>query len=88
MVILQTSRIYSKVTGKSMEDTRGDQCDARGTVLEPENLVEPTCAICGRPICFKESKHLYIAITDLEEKLRELVDNHPQWRKNAIVGPL
>ena len=70
---------------KCGEDTRGDQCDACGAVLEPENLVEPVCAVCGKPIGFKNSKHLYIAITKLEKELRELVDTHPQWRKNAIA---
>lgn len=70
---------------KCGKDSRGDQCDACGTVLEPENLVKPICAICKKPISFKNSKHLYIAITKLETKLRELVDNHPKWRKNAIA---
>lgn len=70
---------------KCGKDTRGDQCDACGAVLEPENLLEPVCAVCGKPISFKNSKHLYIAITELEEELRTLVDNHPGWRKNAIA---
>lgn len=70
---------------KCGEDTRGDQCDACGAVLEPENLAKPTCAICGSPIGFKNSKHLYIAISDLEAELKELVDKHPWWRKNAIA---
>lgn len=70
---------------KCGKDTRGDQCDACGAVLEPENLLEPVCAVCGKPISFKNSKHLYIAITELEEELRALVDNHPGWRKNAIA---
>ena len=64
--------------------TRGDQCDACGTVLEPENLKDPICAVCGKPIQFRNSKHLYIAISKLEKELKELVDSHPDWRKNAI----
>lgn len=70
---------------KCGKDTRGDQCDACGTVLESENLVEPICAVCGKPISFKTSKHLYIAITKLQTELKALVDNHPKWRKNAIA---
>lgn len=66
-------------------DTRGDQCDACGTVLEPETLAEPICAVCGKPISFKNAKHLYIAITKLQTELKTLVDSHPQWRKNAIA---
>ena len=70
---------------KCGKDTRGDQCDACGTVLEPENLVEPVCAVCGKPVSFKASRHLYIAVTKLQAELKALVDSHPQWRKNAIA---
>ena len=70
---------------KCGEDARGDQCDTCGTVLEPENLNEPICAICGKNISFKRSKHLYIAISKLENELSELVALHPEWRKNAIA---
>ena len=70
---------------KCGNDTRGDQCDACNTVLEPENLVEPICAVCGKPISFQNAKHLYIAITALQKELKELVDSHPGWRKNAIA---
>lgn len=70
---------------KCGNDTRGDQCDVCGTVLEPENLLEPFCAICKNPISFKKSKHLYISITKLHNELKALVNNHPNWRKNAIA---
>lgn len=70
---------------KCGSDTRGDQCDACGAVLEPEALVEPICAVCGKKIGFKTSKHLYIAITKLQTELKSLVDKHPEWRKNAIA---
>ena len=66
-------------------DTRGDQCDVCGTVPEPETLVEPVCAVCKKAIGFKNSKHLYIAISELTEELKELVDAHPEWRKNAVA---
>lgn len=70
---------------KCGKDTRGDQCDACGAVLEPENLLEPVCAVCKKPVSFKNSKHLYIAVTRLRDKLKRLVDAHPDWRKNAIA---
>ena len=70
---------------KCGKDTRGDQCDACGAVLDAENLVEPVCAVCHNPVSFKNSKHLYIAISALEKELKELVTAHPEWRKNAIA---
>jgi len=75
------------VTGrcpKCGSDARGDQCDTCGTVLDPENLLEPVCAVCSKSISFKMSNHLYIAISNLERQLKELVDGHSEWRKNAI----
>ena len=70
---------------KCGKDARGDQCDACGAVLDPENLVEPVCALCAKPVSFKNSKHLYIAITQLRDELKALVDRHPNWRKNAVA---
>ena len=70
---------------KCGSDTRGDQCDSCGAVLEPETLIEPKCAVCGKPIGFKNATHLYIAISKLQTELEAMVKNHPEWRKNAIA---
>lgn len=64
---------------------RGDQCDACGTVLEPEALIQPRCAVCDGPVVQRQSKHLYIALSKMQDKLQKLVDSHPNWRKNAIA---
>ena len=78
-------RFVTGLCPKCGAPARGDQCDECGTVLEPENLEQPVCAVCGKPIQFKTSKHLYIAISKLENELKDLVDRHPEWRKNAIA---
>lgn len=70
---------------KCGSDTRGDQCDACGAVLEPETLTEPVCAVCGKSISFRNATHLYIAISKLQAKLEALVNGHPEWRKNATA---
>ena len=70
---------------KCGNDTRGDQCDHCGTVLEPEALIEPKCAVCGKSVSFKNSTHLYIAISKLQPELKALVETRPEWRKNAIA---
>lgn len=76
------------VTGKCPvcgEKTRGDQCDACGEVLEPEQLEEPVCAVCGEKVTFRETKHLYIAISKLKKELQAFVDSHDNWRRNAVA---
>lgn len=82
--IFLADRFVLGVCPQCGEETRGDQCDACGTVLEPENLKEPICAVCRHSVSFRSSKHLYIAISKLEKELRELVDRSDGWRRNAI----
>ncbi len=67
------------------EKARGDQCDACGSPLEPENLLEAKCQACGRSTVLRETKHLYIALTELIHQLQAYVEAHPDWRKNAIA---
>ncbi|MBP5668933.1 MAG: methionine--tRNA ligase [Lachnospiraceae bacterium] len=78
-------RFVTGLCPKCGTPARGDQCDACGTVLEPENLENPVCAVCGKPIQFRKSQHLYIAISKLEKELKALACGHPEWRKNAIA---
>ncbi len=77
-------RFVTGICPKCGEPARGDQCDLCGTVLDPESLKEPICAVCKNPVTFRASTHLYIAISKLEKQLRDLVDNSKNWRKNAI----
>ena len=52
----------------------GNQCDACGTILEPEELVEPRCTLCdGSDIGFKETKHWYLDLPKLSDALRAYV---------------
>lgn len=62
---------------------RGDQCEACGNVLEPENLIDPVCSICGGPPELRPSTHLFLAVTKLKEALDDYVESHQDWRKNA-----
>jgi methionyl-tRNA synthetase len=48
----------------------GNQCDDCGTILEPEELVEPRCTLCkGSDIQFKETKHWYLDLPKLSDSL-------------------
>ncbi len=78
-------RFVTGICPKCGREARGDQCDDCGTVLEPENLLHPVCAVCGSQVGFRNSRHLYIAISRLENELRSLVDNAVGWRKNAVA---
>ena len=56
---------------------RGDQCDEQGCgkLLEPEEIIEPYCTICGKKdIEFRETKNLYLKLSEFEEELRNWMD--------------
>lgn len=65
------------------EFARGDQCEACGSVLEPENLLQAECSICGESPEFRSTNHLYLAVTRMKEELGKYIESHSDWRKNA-----
>ena len=65
------------------ENARGDQCEACGSVLEPESLLDAKCSICGDSPELRPSDHLYLAVTRMKDELDSYVESHKNWRKNA-----
>lgn len=65
------------------ENARGDQCEACGSVLEPENLLQAKCSVCGEAPVFRPTNHLFLAITQLKDELERYIESHSDWRKNA-----
>ena len=65
------------------ESARGDQCEACGSVLEPENLLQAECSLCGESPKFRPTNHLYLAVTQLKYELDSYIESHSSWRKNA-----
>jgi methionyl-tRNA synthetase len=59
---------------------RGDQCDNCGSLLEPTELKEPYSVISGsRDIEVRETRHLYLLQTRLQDRVRAWVDARPDW---------
>lgn len=64
--------------------TRGDQCDACGEILEPETILRAECAECGAALTFRETTQLFLTSSRLQGVLRQYLEAHPHWRKNAV----
>lgn len=51
---------------------RGDECDQGcGRYLEPGELMDPRCSICGTKPEMKETRHYFLKLTAFEDFLRE-----------------
>jgi len=67
---------------------RGDQCDACGKLLQPTELLNPQCQICGNRPTQRTTTHLYLDLPKLEQELvtfRETSNTAGQWASNAYA---
>ncbi|MDR3248044.1 MAG: methionine--tRNA ligase [Treponema sp.] len=68
-------------------DARGDQCESCGKLLDPTELKEPRCSTCAATPVLKSTKHLYIDLPKIKDRLeawiaKASVDGF--WANNAI----
>ncbi|GMK37252.1 methionine--tRNA ligase 1 [Paenibacillus sp. CCS19] len=65
---------------------RGDQCDYCSTLLDPSDLSDRTCKLCGNPPTERPTDHYYIALSKFQEALESYVSTAKAegWRDNAI----
>lgn len=69
------------------EKARGDQCDKCSSLLDPKDLIEPYCTVCGKKeIIFKKTKNAAIDLGKLQSKVEKFVKDNSKfnWSKNAI----
>ncbi|MHA6252819.1 methionine--tRNA ligase [Oceanobacillus sp. CAU 1775] len=66
---------------------RGDQCDHCSKILDPLDLLEKKCKICGEEPVIRETEHFYFSFSAFQSKLESYVasaDEDKRWRDNAI----
>ena len=69
------------------EDARGDQCDNCGKLLDPTELINPRCSVCGSTPEVRTTKHLFINLPKALPLLKEWMDKASKdgfWANNAI----
>ena len=66
------------------ERARGDQCDLCGRTLDPQDLNQPHCVLCGTTAEFQESEHLFLKLSAFQEPLLEWVKEQDHWRANVL----
>ncbi|WP_416808920.1 methionine--tRNA ligase [Bacillus thuringiensis] len=69
------------------EAARGDQCDACSAILDPLDLLEKTCKLCGSTPSVEETEHFYFALHIFQQQIKKVVEIAKEkgtWRDNAI----
>ncbi|EOQ19295.1 MULTISPECIES: methionine--tRNA ligase [Bacillus] len=69
------------------EPARGDQCDACSAILDPLDLLEKKCKLCGNTPAVKETEHFYFALHKFQQQINDAIavaKREGAWRDNAI----
>lgn len=66
------------------DKARGDQCDNCGRLLDPTDLINPYSAVSGsRNLEVRDTRHLYLLQTKVEDRLREWIGSKDHWPQLA-----
>jgi len=68
-------------------NARGDQCEDCGKLLDPTELKEPKCSSCGSTPKAEKTKHLYIDLPGIKDRLEGWIKDASAkgfWSNNAI----
>ena len=63
---------------------RGDQCDECGKPLNPTDLLQPRCKICGSTPEIKQTEHFFLRLTAFTEDLLSWVRKQTHWKPNVL----
>ncbi|UOQ86906.1 methionine--tRNA ligase [Gracilibacillus salinarum] len=69
-----------------VKDARGDQCDHCSKILEPLDLRDKKCKLCGDVPTTRNTEHFYFKLSTFQEPLQQYADNarsNGLWRDNA-----
>jgi len=66
------------------QQARGDQCDYCSTILDPSDLLDRVCKLCGNTPTERPTEHYYLSLSEFQSELTEYVDEAVSWRENAI----
>lgn len=61
----------------------GDQCEECSNIFESDELLEKKCIFCKSEPVMKKTKHLFFALSKLENDVRRIFIKQDNWRENA-----
>jgi methionyl-tRNA synthetase len=60
------------------DDQYSDGCEACQRALEPGEILEPKCSICGTPPVTRKTKHFFLKLSDMSDDLEAWLKGQPQ----------
>ncbi len=66
------------------EGARGDQCEDCGKTLDPQELKQARCKICGNEPTIRETEHFFFKLSAFSEQLLAWLEDKHHWRANVI----
>ncbi|MFQ6012351.1 MAG: methionine--tRNA ligase [Thermoplasmata archaeon] len=66
------------------KEARGDQCENCGQLLDPFDLVEPRCKVCGTRPVQRKTKHFFLRLSAFEEPIRAYLQDKGYWKAHVL----
>lgn len=64
---------------------RGDQCDSCSNILDPLELSDRKCKICGSSPTVRNTEHFFLALSAFRSELEKYTEGEKGWRENAVA---
>ncbi|MFN3528009.1 MAG: class I tRNA ligase family protein, partial [Candidatus Altarchaeaceae archaeon] len=68
------------------ENARGDQCEKCGNILNPTDLKNMKCTICGSSPKIVEKEHLFFDIKKLKNELKEWIESKKGIMRQGVIN--
>ncbi|MDZ4957393.1 class I tRNA ligase family protein, partial [Clostridium perfringens] len=65
------------------DNMSGEQCENCSEIIEPDELLDRKCKMCGNEPVVKKTKHLFFSLSKFENDVRRLLIRQKGWRENA-----
>ncbi len=77
--------VVGKCPRCATDGARGDQCENCGRWLEPFELINPRCLVCGEIPQRRGTKHWYFKLSAFQERLRDWIDSKTEWKEHVLA---
>jgi len=64
-------------------EARGDQCDQCGKPMNPVDLIDLRCRLCGTKPEFKGSEHFFLKLGAFQDQLTNWIKPNTYWKPNV-----